>query len=124
MYWTFGNFLWATIAFFFWVTVIWMFIALFADIVRRDDLSGWAKAGWIALMVLLPLIGILIYLVVATPKEPAVGAGDHAGYADADRGAATGRRPADEIAAAAELHDRGRISADEFAQLKRRALRR
>jgi len=35
------------LAFFFWFMVIWIFITAFGDIFRRDDLSGWGKAGWI-----------------------------------------------------------------------------
>ena len=49
--------------FFFWFMLIWMFIMVFADIFRRKDLSGAAKAGWIVLIVILPLFGILIYLI-------------------------------------------------------------
>jgi hypothetical protein len=65
--WTFGTFLWGMVAFFFWFVLIWMFIAAFADIFRRRDLSGWAKAGWILVIAALPLIGILIY-VIARPS--------------------------------------------------------
>jgi uncharacterized membrane protein len=63
----FGDFLWTTLAFFFWFMLIWMFIAVFADIFRRRDLSGGAKAGWILLIFILPLFGILIY-VIARPS--------------------------------------------------------
>ena len=65
--WTFGSVLWAMIVFFFWFMLIWMFIACFADIFRRRDLSGGAKAGWILLIFILPLFGILIY-VIARPS--------------------------------------------------------
>jgi uncharacterized membrane protein len=60
-------------AFTFWVLVIWIFIALFADIFRRRDISGGAKAGWILLIFILPLIGSLIY-VIARPNDLEVGA--------------------------------------------------
>jgi uncharacterized membrane protein len=63
----FGEFLWTMLAFFFWFMLIWMFIAVFADIFRRRDLSGGAKAGWILLIFILPLFGILIY-VIARPR--------------------------------------------------------
>jgi Phospholipase_D-nuclease N-terminal len=63
----FGDFLWTTIVFFFWFMLIWMFIMVFADIFRRRDLSGGAKAGWILLIFILPLFGILIY-VIARPS--------------------------------------------------------
>jgi Phospholipase_D-nuclease N-terminal len=66
----FGELLLAMLAFFFLFLAIWLFIVLFGDIFRRTDLSGWAKAGWTLLIFILPLIGILIYL-IARPPEPA-----------------------------------------------------
>ena len=65
--WTFGSVLWAMIVFFFWFMLIWMFIGVFADIFRRNDLTGWGKAGWLLLIFIVPLFGILIYL-IARPK--------------------------------------------------------
>ena len=65
--WTFGSVLWAMVVFFFWFMLIWMFIGVFADIFRRNDLSGWAKAGWIFLICVMPFLGILIYM-IARPK--------------------------------------------------------
>jgi Phospholipase_D-nuclease N-terminal len=76
----FGELMWTMLAFFFWFMLIWMFIAVFADIFRRRDLSGGAKAGWILLIFILPLFGILIY-VIARPtmteqdREMAMSAG-------------------------------------------------
>jgi hypothetical protein len=70
MEWTFGNLLLSMLAFFFWFAFLWMFISVFADILRRD-LSGWAKAGWISLIVVLRFLGTLIYL-IATPKQQAL----------------------------------------------------
>src|SRR5213080_3082693 len=58
------------IIFFFWVMAIWIFIAIFGDIFRRNDLSGWGKAGWILLLFIVPFIGALIY-VIARPKMTA-----------------------------------------------------
>jgi hypothetical protein len=58
-----GDLLIAMVAFFFIFMLIWMFIGVFADIFRRHDLSGVAKAGWILLIFILPLFGILIYMI-------------------------------------------------------------
>jgi hypothetical protein len=115
--WTFGDFLWSLLIFFFWFMFIWMFIAIFTDIFRRD-LSGGAKAGWIVLIVILPFLGILIYL-IARPKDVAWG-GYGGGWQAPPAGA--GRSGAEEIAKAARLYDDGKITADEFEALKRRAL--
>jgi uncharacterized membrane protein YhaH (DUF805 family) len=65
-----GDLLIAMVVFFYLFLAIWVFIALFADIFRRRDLSGWGKAGWILLIFLFPLIGALIY-VLARPPEAA-----------------------------------------------------
>ena len=62
MDWSFGDFLWALLAFYFWFIFIWLFIVAIGDIFRRGDLSGVAKAGWILLILILPLIGILVYM--------------------------------------------------------------
>lgn len=66
MDWTFGDLIWFVIALTFWVLVISMFVRVFADILRRDDVSGWGKSGWVLLIVVLPFLGILIY-VIARP---------------------------------------------------------
>lgn len=115
--WTFGTFLWSMLVFFFWFAVIWMFIAVFADILRRD-MSGWAKAGWIILIVVLPFLGILAYL-IAMPK----GAEQYpvAGYPGSP-GRGRDYPAADAIAKAARLHDEGKITAAEFERLKQQAL--
>ena len=106
--WNFGTFLWAMVVFFFWFAVIWMFIGIFADIFRRRDMSGWAKAGWILLIVVLPFIGILVYM-IARPKDEITLE-------------VPSQLAADEIAKAAELQAEGKISPAEFEQLKRHAL--
>ena len=59
---TFMQLIWYMLAFYFLFMLIWMFIATFADIFKRDDMSGWGKAGWILLIFWIPLIGILAYV--------------------------------------------------------------
>ena len=54
--WTFGSVLWAMV-FFFWFMLIWIFIGVFADLFRRNDLSGWGKAGWLLLIFIIPFLG-------------------------------------------------------------------
>jgi Phospholipase_D-nuclease N-terminal len=115
--WTFGTFLWSMLVFFFWFAFIWMFIALMTDVLRRD-ISGWAKAGWIILMLFLPLIGILAYL-IARPKGEQV---DMYGTVYGGPRPERPRYAAEEIAKAAELRDQGRITAAEYEHLKHQAL--
>lgn len=76
--WTFGDFLWGMLVFFFWFMAIWIFIAVFADIFRRHDLSGWAKVGWILLIFILPFLGALIYI-GTRPSEMAPAQGQSPG---------------------------------------------
>jgi uncharacterized membrane protein len=118
--WTFGSVLWAMLVFFFWFIFIWMFIAVFADIFRRNDIHGWAKAGWIVLIVILPLLGILIYM-IARPKMTAQDKEMMDQYQETQR-RASGYSAADEIAKAQELKASGAITDEEFEAMKQRAL--
>ena len=119
MDWSFGEFLWAMLAFFFWAALIWMFIAVFADIIRRPQ-SGWARAGWIALIVLMPCLGVLIYLIARPPADDR--GNELIAWGPSTRQVPREYRPADEITKAARLHDEGRISSDEFEHIKRQVL--
>jgi hypothetical protein len=115
-----GEFLWAMFAFFFWFMFIWMFIVAFGDIFRRDDLTGWGKAGWIILLVVLPLLGLLIYSIA----RPQMTEQDRRMAAEASewRRRAAGTSTADEIAKLAQLRDAGDLTAEEYESMKRRAL--
>jgi hypothetical protein len=118
--WDFGDVLWSMIVFFFWFMFIWMFIGVFADIFRRNDLSGGAKAGWIFLIVILPFLGILIYM-IARPKMTEQ---DRQMIAEAQeqQRRLQGYSPAEEIAKLSKLRDEGKITAEEFEQLKAKAM--
>ena len=118
--WTFGSVLWAMVVFFFWFMLIWIFIGVFADLFRRNDLSGWAKAGWLVLIFILPFLGILIYL-IARPKMTAQDK-EMIEQAQVVQARIEGYSAADEIAKLAKLRDEGTISAEEYEELKRRAL--
>jgi hypothetical protein len=54
---------WSMLAFFLFFLWVWLVILVFADIFRSDDLSGWGKALWILLVVLVPLLGVVIYFI-------------------------------------------------------------
>jgi len=98
---------------------IWIFIAIFADIFRRNDLSGFAKAGWIFLIFIVPFLGALIY-VIARPKMTAQDK-EMMEQAQETQRRVSGYSPADEISKLAELRDKGEISAEEYTDLKRKA---
>ena len=118
--WSFGSVLWVMIEFFFVFLLIWMFIAVFADIFRRNDLSGWGKAGWIFLIFIIPLLGILIY-VIARPKMTEQDKEMMMQAQEAQR-RVEGYSPADEVAKLAKLRDEGKITAEEYEEMKKRAM--
>jgi uncharacterized membrane protein YcjF (UPF0283 family) len=103
---------------------IWIAIGVIADIFRSHDLSGWGKAGWLILIVFLPLIGVLIYLIARGHKMQ-----DHA-VKDAQAQDAAFRSyvrdaaasPADDIAKLEDLKNRGVLSEEEFQKAKEKAL--
>ena len=118
--WTFGSVLWAMVVFFFWFMLIWMFIGVFADIFRRDELSGWGKAGWILLIFIIPLLGILIYL-IARPKMTAQDKEMIQAAQERER-RMSGYSPADEVAKLAKLRDEGKITPEEYESMKKQAM--
>ncbi len=113
MDWDFGDVFLAMITFYFWFLFIWMFVGVFADIFRRRDLSGVAKAGWLMLVVLLPFLGILIYMLTRPPPT--------AEEIEAMT-PPSGKSTADELATLAELKEKGSITAEEFDKLKAKAI--
>ncbi len=117
---TFGEILWSMLIFFFWFMAIWIFITVFADIFRRNDLSGWAKAGWIVLIFIVPFLGALIYL-IARPKMTEQDKQMIDQAQEAQR-RIEGYSSADEIAKLAKLRDEGKITPEEYEDLKKKAM--
>ena len=115
-----GDFLWAMVAFFFRVMAIWIFISIFGDIFRRDDLTGVAKAGWILLIFILPFLGALIYI-IARPKVTAQDVRLMT-QAEAANKAAAGVSTADELTKLQQLRDAGAITPAEYDALKAKAI--
>ena len=117
---SFGDFIWSMVVFFFWFMAIWIFIAVFADIFRRNDISGWAKGGWILLIFCVPFLGALIYI-IARPKMTAQDKELLERSQEAQR-RIEGYSPADEIAKLAKLRDDGQITAEEYEEMKKKAM--
>ena len=97
--------------------MIWVF-ALF-DIFRRDDMSGWLKALWVVVIILLPFFGTLIYLIFrpagATAQERQ--AMDEASREFVQK-YSSDASPADQLKTLSDLHDAGKITDEEFAKGK------
>jgi hypothetical protein len=110
--------------FFAWVIWFYLLIMVFSDLFRRHDVSGWAKAGWTVLVIVLPFIGVLLYLGTQgsqMAERSARQAEQQQQHVDSYiRDVAGG--PATEIAKAQDLLDKGAITEDEFATIKTRTL--
>jgi|SRR6476620_11160335 len=122
----FLNIFWTMIIFFAWVAWIWIVIVIFTDIFRRRDIGGWAKAGWIVLIILIPFVGTLIYL-IAEHNGMAERSAQQAQQMQAQtddyiRTVAATEGPAGQIEKAKSLLDSGAISQAEFDSLKAKAL--
>lgn len=122
----FLNILWSMLVFVGFVMWIWLAISVFMDIFRRHDMGGFAKALWIILVIVIPLFGVLIYLIVyhksiaeRTQKDVAA---SQAAFDERVREAAGTSGPASEIATAKSLLESGAISQQEFDSIKAKAL--
>jgi hypothetical protein len=123
---TFWQVIWTIFIFFLWVMWLWLLIGVFSDLFRNHEMSGWAKAGWCVFVILLPFLGVFVYL-IAEGKGMAHRNQKQVQAAEADfdarvRAAAAQSDPAGQIANAKQLLDSGTITAAEFDQLKARAL--
>ena len=122
----FLDVLWTMIVIFAWVIWFWLLITVFADLFRRRDISGWGKAGWIVFVIILPYLGVLIYLIAQhqgmTDRnlEQAQAAQSQFDAYVKDVAATSG--PSAEIEKAKQLLDSGAISQAEFDSLKAKAL--
>lgn len=114
------QFVWYMFIIYAFFMVVWMFVGIFADIFRREDLSGWGKAGWIFLLVIIPFIGILIYMIVR-PKDLEQDRRMLA-EAQAQQARLQGGSAVDDIAKAQDLLEKGAITQAEFDNLKAKAL--
>jgi hypothetical protein len=123
---TFGDVMWTMFVFFAWILFFWMLFGVFGDLFGRHDISGWAKAGWTVFVIVLPFLGIFVYL-ISQGKSMGERAQERAKAQQAQvddyvRSVATSGSPTEEIAKGKELFDSGAITQTEFDQLKAKAL--
>ena len=120
----FLDVLWTMIIFFAWLAWIWIAIAVFSDVFRRHDISGWGKAAWVVFVIVLPFLGVLVYLIAQhdgiRERQAKTAQAQQQAFDKYVKDAAGGS--AAEIAKAKELLDSGTISQAEFDQIKQRAL--
>ena len=119
----FMDVFWTMIIFFSWVIWIWMMVLILSDVFRRDDISGWAKAAWVVFMIVLPFLGVLIYLIAhgkgMTEQVAQASFDDYVRTVAKDGGSAGS---AGEIERAKQLLEAGTIDQGEFERLKAKAL--
>jgi len=123
---TFGDVMWTMFVFFAWILFFWMLFGVFGDLFGRHDISGWAKAGWTLFVIILPFLGIFVYLI-----SQGKGMGERAAQraqaqqSEVDsyvRSVAASASPTEEIAKGQQLLASGAITQAEFDQLKAKAL--
>jgi len=117
---------WTMVEFFFFIIWIWILIAIFGDIFRSHDMGGWAKAFWVIFVIVLPFLGILVYLIARGGKmqERSLEQAQRQQEAlDAQvRQAAGASGNADQLAKLADLKDKGVLTDAEFQAQKAKLL--
>jgi hypothetical protein len=117
---------WTMLWFFCFFIWIWLLIIVIADIFRSHDLSGWGKAGWLVLIIIIPLLGVLIYLIARghSMQERATkqAADSQAQFDDYVRQTAGSQSTASQLADLAKLHDEGTITDEDYEKAKAKIL--
>jgi hypothetical protein len=120
----FLDVLWTMIVFFAWLAWIWIAITCFIDIFRRSDIGGGHKALWVVFIIVIPFLGVLVYLIAQHDgiRERSVkqAQDQQASFDKYVKDTAGGS--ASEIAKAKELLDAGTITQGEFDSIKAKAL--
>jgi Short C-terminal domain len=120
-----GQVFWSMLWFFLFFIWIWLLILVFSDIFRSHDLSGVAKTLWVIFVILVPYLGVFVYLIARGHKMS-----EHAQQAAIEQDKAarqyiqqvTTTSTADELAKLADLKAQGVIDDAEYASLKAKAL--
>jgi len=117
---------WTMLIFFAFFIWIWLLFVVFADLFRRDDTSGWARVAWIVFIIVVPYLGVFVYLIAEhngmterSVKQEKAAKSEMDQYV---RSVAEQSDPTSQIAKAKALLDQGTISQAEFDQIKQKAL--
>ena len=117
--------IWLIFVTFVFISVLMMLFSVIVDLFRDDSLSGWGKAGWIIVLILFPFLGLLIYVIARgkgmTDRAFKESAETKQSFDDYVR-TVSGGGPASELEKANALHMAGKLSDEEFAQLKAKIL--
>jgi Short C-terminal domain/Phospholipase_D-nuclease N-terminal len=120
------NVFWTILIVFAWVAWFWVLIIIISDLFSRHDIGGWGKALWMIFVIVLPFLGVFIYVLAEGKgmserrmKEVQTSQKEFDSYV---RQVAASEGPADQIAKAKDLLDKGVIDQSEFDRLKQQAL--
>jgi Short C-terminal domain/Phospholipase_D-nuclease N-terminal len=125
--WGAGQVFWSMLWFFMFFIWIWLLVMVFSDIFRSHDLGGFAKTLWVLFVIIVPYLGVFVYLIARGHKmhEHAVAAAEAqnaAARSYIQQAAGTSGGTAEELSRLADLKEKGVISDDEFQKLKAKAL--
>ena len=118
---TFSNFLADVLSIFIFVLWFWLLITVFSDLFRRHDISGWAKVIWVIVLIIIPYLGIFIYL-ISQHRGMAERQQQRAQQARDELRQVVGYSVADEIEKLERLKNSGTISNDEYSRLRARVV--
>jgi Short C-terminal domain/Phospholipase_D-nuclease N-terminal len=122
----FLDLLWDIMIFFAWVIYIWIAITVLIDVFRRNDIGGWSKALWVILVIVIPFLGVLLYLIVnhagMAERRIKESQAAQAQFDEYVRQTAGKGGAASEIDKAKQLLDSGAINQAEFDAIKAKAL--
>ncbi|MFG2601143.1 SHOCT domain-containing protein [Streptomyces sp. NPDC048462] len=128
------NLFWTMLWFFLWIMWLFLLFRVIMDIFRSDDLGGWAKAGWLILALVLPYLGVLIYVIArgksmgtrdareAKERDAAFKAYVRDAAGSDGAGGATKGSHVDDLTRLADLKDKGAITDEEYQQAKTKLL--
>ena len=118
-----GEVFWSILWFFLFVAWLSLVFSVFGDIIRSDDMSGWAKALWTFAILFLPFLGVFLYLIINGNQMSQRQVDDAVAQQDAvdnyiRQTAGTSGGSTDELVSLAALHDSGKLTDSEFAAAK------
>jgi len=117
---------WAMLWFFMFIIWIWLLIAIFVDIFRSHDMGGFAKAMWVLFVIVLPFLGVLVYVIARghgmQERQLKEAAEAQKMQQDYIKEVAGSDSTADQLTKLAALHDSGKLTDDEFASQKAKLL--
>ena len=119
------DFLWTMLWFFLFIAWIWVVIVVIADVFRSHDLTGWGKAAWTIFIIIIPWLGVLVYLIArghGMQERQAQQYADQQAAANAYIKQAAGTTDADQLEKLKSLHDSGALTDDEYAAQKAKVL--